>query len=500
MNDPAVDAEVIDLAWSLIAALRIAQAELVINSVGCAACRPKFQEALLAALGDDLPKLCRGLPAPREDQSAAHLRLQGRGRSADHRSAAALGGLPLRAVRDALRGGAAAPDRRGAFRGGSRTGWCAGSTTTRGRRSRSSGQTLGAQNALLGGGRYDGLVKDLGGPDRTGIGFAAGLERLVLALPEGAAIAAAPRAFVVAIGDDGRAEALRLLRELRQAGLPAQMELEARGVRAQMKRADRLAGARHADRRRRRAGARRSDAARHADRRSARACRARASSRPREQFLTEIVMTTPEFFVSNAHLRRAARRRTSGSRVVLLGWVHRVRDLGGLIFFDVRDRYGLTQVVVRDRQPGGRGRRHECGPSSWSRSTGRVDARSAETVNPKVATGEVEVVARSRRDPERGEDAAVSDQRRHGGRRGDAAALPLSRPAPARAAAATSCCGTRSRSRRGGTSTARASSRSRRRSSRGPRPKARATTSCRAACTRASSSRCRSRRRSSSRS
>ena len=46
------------------------------------------------------------------------------------------------------------------------------------------GQTLGAQNALLGGGRYDGLVKQLGGPDRPGIGFAAGLERLVLALPE----------------------------------------------------------------------------------------------------------------------------------------------------------------------------------------------------------------------------------------------------------------------------------------------------------------------------
>ena len=84
-------------------------------------------------------------------------------------------------------------------------------------------------------------MKDLGGPDRTGIGFAAGLERLVLALPETAKMAAPPRAFGAAIGEDGRAEALRLLRELRQAGLPAQMEFEARGVRAQMKRADRLA-------------------------------------------------------------------------------------------------------------------------------------------------------------------------------------------------------------------------------------------------------------------
>jgi histidyl-tRNA synthetase len=102
------------------------------------------------------------------------------------------------------------------------------------------GRTLGAQNALLGGGRYDGLVKQLGGPDRTGIGFAAGLERLVLALPEGAVGAAPARAFVVAIGDEGRQDGLRLLRELRQAGLAAQMEFEARSVKAQMKRAGRL--------------------------------------------------------------------------------------------------------------------------------------------------------------------------------------------------------------------------------------------------------------------
>jgi histidyl-tRNA synthetase len=103
------------------------------------------------------------------------------------------------------------------------------------------GESLGSQNALLGGGRYDGLVKDLGGPDRTGIGFAAGLERLVLSLPASAPGAPAPRAFVVAVGDDGRREALRLVRELRRAGVPALMELEARGVKAQMKRADRAA-------------------------------------------------------------------------------------------------------------------------------------------------------------------------------------------------------------------------------------------------------------------
>jgi histidyl-tRNA synthetase len=98
---------------------------------------------------------------------------------------------------------------------------------------------VGAQNALLGGGRYDGLVQDLGGPDRPGIGFAAGLERLVLALPDAANLGGPKAAFVVAIGDDGRADGLKLLRELRRAGVTAVMEFEARSLRAQMKRADR---------------------------------------------------------------------------------------------------------------------------------------------------------------------------------------------------------------------------------------------------------------------
>jgi histidyl-tRNA synthetase len=239
LNDPAIDAEVIDLAWSLVAALGIARAELVINSVGCAACRPRFQEALLAALGDDLPKLCddcqrRAKTNPLriydckvpEDQPIID-RLP---HSVDYLCEACAAhftavqahldawGIPWRISHRLVRG----------LDYYTRTTF------------EVLGEALGAQNALLGGGRYDGLVKDLGGPDRPGFGFAAGLARLGLALGEGRGEPPGGRAFVVAIGDDGRAEALRLLRELRQAGLPAQMEFEARGVRAQMKRADRL--------------------------------------------------------------------------------------------------------------------------------------------------------------------------------------------------------------------------------------------------------------------
>ena len=83
-----------------------------------------------------------------------------------------------------------------------------------------------------------------------------------------------------------------------------------------------------------------------------------------------------------------------GRDVVLLGWVHRVRDLGGVVFFDVRDRYGITQVVIRERN----------NPATiWDRLRpefvvaveGRVERRAVETVNNKLETGEVEIVARS---------------------------------------------------------------------------------------------------------
>jgi histidyl-tRNA synthetase len=239
LNDPTVDAEVIDLAWSLVRALGIGQVELVINSVGCANCRPRFQEALLTAVGGDLGKLCQDCQRRARTNP---LRIYDCKVEADQpiidrlphaidyldepcathfaavKAQLTSWGVPWRISHRLVRG----------LDYYTRTTF------------EILGETLGAQNALLGGGRYDGLVQALGGPDRTGIGFAAGLERLVLALPETQAVVRSARVFVVGIGDDGRAEALTLLRELRHAGIAAQMELEARGVRAQMKRADRV--------------------------------------------------------------------------------------------------------------------------------------------------------------------------------------------------------------------------------------------------------------------
>jgi len=101
---------------------------------------------------------------------------------------------------------------------------------------------LGAQSALGGGGRYDGLVAELGGPEAPGCGWAAGIERILLALP---ADGDEPGADVFVVAEDGqRGRALALAVELRRAGIAAGLDLADRSVKGQMKQANRTGAAR----------------------------------------------------------------------------------------------------------------------------------------------------------------------------------------------------------------------------------------------------------------
>jgi histidyl-tRNA synthetase len=102
-------------------------------------------------------------------------------------------------------------------------------------------EKLGAQNAVTGGGRYDGLVKLLGGPDHAGTGFAMGVERLVTLLEEdGKQPAKAPDLYIAALGDKAEKKVFNWVNDLRKAGLWVEMEYASKGLKAQMKRADRL--------------------------------------------------------------------------------------------------------------------------------------------------------------------------------------------------------------------------------------------------------------------
>ncbi len=98
---------------------------------------------------------------------------------------------------------------------------------------------LGAQNAVCGGGRYDGLAEDIGGPRVPSIGFAIGIERLVLLLPE-----KEPRrqtqVFLAALGEEPRRKAFSLAQEMRRADIRVDLDYEGKSLKSQMRKADKM--------------------------------------------------------------------------------------------------------------------------------------------------------------------------------------------------------------------------------------------------------------------
>src|SRR3984893_18834175 len=103
-------------------------------------------------------------------------------------------------------------------------------------------------------------------------------------------------------------------------------------------------------------------------------------------------MSEPLGDLTRTHTCGALRAEDVGAEVVVLGWVHRVRDLGGVTFIDIRDRAGVSQVVVRENET-------LMAIAKRLRSefvvavSGTVQRRSEDTINTKIATGEVEVLA-----------------------------------------------------------------------------------------------------------
>lgn len=107
-------------------------------------------------------------------------------------------------------------------------------------------EELGSQNAVAAGGRYDGLVEELGGPLVPAVGFAMGLERLVLlhekAFPDG--FGKEVRVFIAHLGEEARKKAFMLASELRKKGVPTETEYGVKSLKSQLKRADK-SGARY---------------------------------------------------------------------------------------------------------------------------------------------------------------------------------------------------------------------------------------------------------------
>ena len=242
MERPSIDVEIIELSLEYLKACGLTDFELVLNSVGDANCRPAYVEVLRAALRAQAGRLCAdcqrrtetnplrvldckvpedqpvidGLP-----QIADHLCEACRGHFAEVRRGLDVLGIPYRLSHRLVRG----------------LDYYVRTTFE----VTSSG--LGAQNSVLGGGRYDGLVKQLGGPDLSGIGWALGMERLVMLVAPAGDVRRC-EVFLAPLVEGARDQALVVQRALRAAGLRALMDHEGRGLKSQMKKADKL-GARY---------------------------------------------------------------------------------------------------------------------------------------------------------------------------------------------------------------------------------------------------------------
>ena len=245
---------------------------------------------------------------------------------------------------------------------------------------------LGAQSEVGGGGRYDGLIEQLGGPPTPAVGWAAGIERILLALDEPEA--GPGRDVFLAVADPGqraaradpggRAAPRRPLRRGRPGRARPQGPAQARRPDRRPPRADPRGG-----RQRRSCATWRAASSARSTRRAGRGDRGRA-----------IVSEAPALRANGCRDTWCGQvlgdRVDSEARVA--GWVHRRRDHGGLIFIDLRDRTGIVQLVFHPDASGEAFElAHKLRAEDVLSAAGTVVRRSAETVNPELPTGEVEL-------------------------------------------------------------------------------------------------------------
>lgn len=242
-NHPSVDAEVIGLACTVLEKLKLKGLKVHVNTVGCPECRPRHLNALVEYFSDKKDKLCKtcqdrltknplrildckssvcqelGKDAPTTRSSACpaceehftkvlqYLDAMGIDYEVDPKLVRGLDYYTHTAFEILVEG-------------------------------------IGAQSAICGGGRYDGLIEQCGGKPMPGIGFAMGMERLLLTLgSEGVDLShltVHPDVYIAAIGEKPQEEAFKLAMELRRKGISTEKDYLEKSLKAQLKVADRL--------------------------------------------------------------------------------------------------------------------------------------------------------------------------------------------------------------------------------------------------------------------
>ncbi|PKB68593.1 MAG: histidine--tRNA ligase [SAR202 cluster bacterium Io17-Chloro-G4] len=240
--DPSVDAEVIELAWQLVMSLGLRDVHLFLNSIGDTQCRPAYVAGLVAYYSDQVDKLCPdckirlernplrlldckvetcralGDDAPR---SAEHLCEECQEHWVKLQGYLSGMGIPFQIEHRLVRG----------LDYYSRTVF------------EIQPNDAGAQSTIIGGGRYDRLIEQLGGRPTPGIGFGTGMERLALNLKSSGVDVPeepSPTYLVANVGDAARLAALELAAKLRNAGVGAMLSSGSRALRGQMRQANAL--------------------------------------------------------------------------------------------------------------------------------------------------------------------------------------------------------------------------------------------------------------------
>ena len=238
----SMDAEVIMLATSVLRRLGLSELEVNLNSIGCPACRPGYHAKLKEYFTSHIDRLCPTCVSRLErnplrildcKDEGCHALVKDAPRTLDHLCADCVSHF------ESLKG----------YLDDAGVRYVINTLLVRGLDYYNRtvfeiiAPDIGAQSAVGGGGRYDGLIQEVGGPATPGIGFGMGMERLMMALESRALL---PKdldpkpVYVASMGDAARAEAFRLAMALRARGVAAECDHMGRSFKAQFKYADKL--------------------------------------------------------------------------------------------------------------------------------------------------------------------------------------------------------------------------------------------------------------------
>lgn len=239
VENPMIDAQVLAMLHHYFCEIGIDAVQLQVNSLGCPDCRPGYRQTLISTLEDRLEVLCGDcqrryqtnplrvldckVPGCKEATVDAPSVLKHLcGSCEDHFAAvqkylAALE-IPFSVNERMVRG----------------LDYYVRTTFEM------VTDQLGSQNAVAAGGRYDGLIESLDGPALPGIGFAIGVERLVLMKNEEKVVAPRPDIFLAAMGDEAAEIAFVAMSQLQRSGIRAEMDYQGKSLKAQMRRANKL--------------------------------------------------------------------------------------------------------------------------------------------------------------------------------------------------------------------------------------------------------------------